>query len=294
MPSRSELSRRQFLAGTAGLVVASVAANAFVIEPARISVTRHRFGSGTGSASIRVTQLSDLHLQSVGGHEERLAHILTDLRPHLIVVTGDAIDRADNLAILDRFLALLPPVPKLAILGNWEYWGQVDLAALTRVYAKWNCRLLRNESTVLSFDHHDLVVTGLDDLVGGRPDTTAAFAGLGATVNHLLLAHCPIHRDVYRAATSLGQQPVQASADARAHPVPQLMLAGHTHGGQIAPFGLAPFRPRGSGRYVSGWYRDAPTAMYVSRGLGTSIIRARLGAVPEVAHFEWALAERSG
>lgn len=294
MPSSRSptLSRRQWLAGTAGLVAAGSAANAFAIEPGRVVVTRHRVGNGTASTPIRITQLSDLHLQSVGAHEERIARAVAELQPNLVVVTGDAIDRADSLAVLNDFLALLPPVPKLAILGNWEYWGHVDRAALTRTYAKWNCRLLCNESTVLSFGNRNLVVTGLDDLVGGRPDSAAAFADLGAAPNHLLLAHCPMHRDIYRATLPRAPHTVGAAKPEPAvfPPVPQLMLAGHTHGGQIAPFGWAPIRPRGSGRYVSGWYRDAPTAMYVSRGLGTSIVPARLGAVPEVAHFEWVLA----
>ncbi|HVE33307.1 MAG TPA: metallophosphoesterase [Gemmatimonadaceae bacterium] len=286
------MSRRQWLAGAASIAAASAAANAFAIEPGRVAVTRHRVGSATGSVPLRVTQLSDLHLRSVGAHEERIAHAVTELQPHLVVVTGDAIDRAGNLGMLDRFLALIPHVPKLAILGNWEYWGHVDRGALTRVYEKWNCRLLCNESTVVAFASRDLVVTGLDDLVGGRPDSAAAFAGLGAMPNHLLLAHCPMHRDVYRAGLPSGSQPVGVSkaSPAASAAVPQIMLAGHTHGGQIAPFGWAPIRPRGSGRYVSGWYNDAPTSMYVSRGLGTSVVPARLGAVPEIAHFEWALA----
>jgi predicted MPP superfamily phosphohydrolase len=281
------LSRRQWIASAAGVAVTAAATNAFAVEPGRVAVTRHRVGSTTGSTPIRLTQLSDLHLRSIGQHEERIAHAVAELQPQLIVLTGDAIDRADNVALLDRFLALLPPVPKLAILGNWEYWGGVDRAALTRAYANWNCRLLCNESTVMSFGPHDLVVTGLDDLVGGRPDTGAAFADVGASPNHLRLAHCPMHRDVYRSTTP----PLEPRANVtRTLPVPRVMLAGHTHGGQIAPLGWAPFRPPGSGRYVAGWYRDDPTAMYVSRGLGTSIVPARLGAVPEVAHFDWVLA----
>lgn len=286
----SQLSRRQWIASAAGIVVAGAATNAFAIEPERVDVTRHRLGSATGSTPTRLTQLSDLHLRSIGRHEERIAHTVAALQPQLILLTGDAIDRAGNLAILDRFLALLPPVPKLAILGNWEYWGGVDQAMLKRVYAKWNGRLLRNETTVLSFDQHRLVVTGLDDLIGGRPDSTAAFADVGVAPNHLLLAHCPMHRDVYRAAMPLELR-TDKSSTARVHasfPVPHVMLAGHTHGGQIAPLGWAPLRPRGSGRYVRGWYRDGPTAMYVSRGLGTSVVPARVGAVPEIAHFEWA------
>jgi predicted MPP superfamily phosphohydrolase len=65
------------------------------------------------------------------------------------------------------------------------------------------------------------------------------------------------------------------------------MLSGHTHGGQVAPFGRPLYRPRGSGRYVSGWYRDADRVpMYVSRGIGTSVVPIRLGAVPEIAVFD--------
>jgi predicted MPP superfamily phosphohydrolase len=70
---------------------------------------------------------------------------------------------------------------------------------------------------------------------------------------------------------------------------PRWMLAGHTHGGQIAPLGVPLMRPRGSGRYVSGWYRDPAPPMYVSRGIGTSVIPARYRARPEVAVFEWGL-----
>jgi predicted MPP superfamily phosphohydrolase len=65
------------------------------------------------------------------------------------------------------------------------------------------------------------------------------------------------------------------------------MLAGHTHGGQIRFFGFAPVLPRGSGGYVSGWYRGrSRLPMYVSRGIGTSLLRARFGAPPEIPVFE--------
>jgi hypothetical protein len=65
-----------------------------------------------------------------------------------------------------------------------------------------------------------------------------------------------------------------------------LMLSGHTHGGQVQIFGCAPRVPRGSGRYREGWYEDAGPVMYVSRGVGTSVLPVRLGARPEVSFFE--------
>jgi predicted MPP superfamily phosphohydrolase len=144
----------------------------------------------------------------------------------------------------------------------------------------------------LRVEGRNVLVTGLDALVGGTPDPARALAGSEPTPNHLLLAHCPAQRDRMRWERV---RPVSTARVAEGPEVdlapyrPQWMLAGHTHGGQIAPFGLAVIRPRGSGRYVSGWYRDAVPALYVSRGLGTSFVRARYRATPEIASFEWSL-----
>jgi uncharacterized protein len=66
------------------------------------------------------------------------------------------------------------------------------------------------------------------------------------------------------------------------------VLSGHTHGGQVAPFGLATILPRGCGRYVAGWYRDeGGPPMYVSRGIGTSLVPVRIGATPELVVIDW-------
>jgi predicted MPP superfamily phosphohydrolase len=60
------------------------------------------------------------------------------------------------------------------------------------------------------------------------------------------------------------------------------VISGHTHGGQIAPFGHALYTPAGSGRYVKGWYRKGNNSMYVMRGIGTAHFPIRLGASPEL------------
>ena len=65
-----------------------------------------------------------------------------------------------------------------------------------------------------------------------------------------------------------------------------LCLSGHTHGGQIALAGWAPFRPVGSGRFVAGFYDVPGCRLYVSRGVGTSVLPLRWGAAPEVAVFD--------
>jgi predicted MPP superfamily phosphohydrolase len=77
------------------------------------------------------------------------------------------------------------------------------------------------------------------------------------------------------------RSPDAAAVDTRA----SLCLAGHTHGGQIALFGLPLWTPRGSGDFVAGRYDLAMCPLYVSRGIGTSIAPVRFGARPEIAVF---------
>lgn len=266
------LTRRRFLGTALAAGAGLAAANAFGVQPNRVTITRHRIGPATGH-TVRVVQLTDLHLRDVGFHEHRVAKAVAEQRPDLLLLTGDSIDRRDRLPQLAEFLAELPTATHaLAILGNWEHWAGVDLRALAGVYGRRGIQLLRNESVALRFPAGQLLVTGLDDLVGGRPDLAAATRGTGPAPDHLLIAHCPAQRDTLGALE------------------PSVLLSGHTHGGQLRLAGWAPFVPQGSGRYLSGWYRGGGPDLYVSRGLGTSVVPARVGAPPEVAVFDWALA----
>lgn len=275
------LSRRQWLAAAAGTAAIAAGAYAFGVGPRRLTVTRHAVDGERGPV-LRLVQLSDLHLRAMDRHAERIAEVVHELQPDLLVLTGDAIDRADGGPLLSTFLTLLPPAAnRIAILGNWEHWARLDLADVRRRYERASWILLQDESIRCSHQGRTVQVTGLDDLVGGRPDVAHALADATVMPNHLLLAHCPMHREAFLATV--------ASRGAR-DLVPQLMLSGHTHGGQLALGGWAPMRPPGSGRYVAGWYRDAATALYVSRGLGTSVVPARFGAPPEIAVFDWRLA----
>jgi predicted MPP superfamily phosphohydrolase len=267
------MNRRRFLAALAGGAFVATGVDAFAVEPGRVTVTRHTFGSGDGPV-LRLVQLADLHLHAVGGHEAEVARAATGLRPDLVLCTGDMIERTEDLPLLDAFLGLLDPhTPKLGIYGNWERWAQIGPAWLAEVYGRHRARLLVNETFTGEHEGRPYAITGLDDLVRGRPDLARATEGVDPGPNHLLLEHCPAFRDAIAGGTG-----------------PSWMLAGHTHGGQITLFGWAPFRPRGSGRYVEGWYRDARPVMYVCRGIGTVGVPARFFAPPEVAAFDWRLA----
>lgn len=279
------MNRRRFLVvagGAAAAAGAGVGGYAGFVEPRHAQFTRHAANVRTSAAQRQVTlvQISDLHLRSVGAMHRDIAARVNAMRPDLLLFTGDSVDRADGLPELARLLGLFHGrTPAYAILGNWEHWSGVDLAGLRDVYRRANCRLLVNESAVVNVRDRALRVTGLDDLIGGRPDPRRAFAGGEQADAHVLLAHCPEHRDRLAA-------PVDPFGRAAAAPDITMMLAGHTHGGQVSVLGWTPVLPPGSGRYVRGWFRDAGAVpLYVSRGIGTSVVPVRFGSPPEVAVF---------
>jgi predicted MPP superfamily phosphohydrolase len=285
------MRRRRFLALSAGGAAAAlvgVGGYGALVEPGAVRFTRHVSRPRTSREQREVTfvQISDLHLQHVGPMHRRIAARVNAIRPDFVVFTGDSVDRRDRLGTLAELLSRFDPrTPKYAILGNWEHWSGVDLDGLASVYRAANCRLLVNESAEHRAEGRTVLLTGLDDLVGGRPDPAAAMAGAPRADAHLLLAHCPEHRD------RLGDVPPPTPFQPTAAAVTDLsritlMLSGHTHGGQVNLFGWTPVLPRGSGRYVRGWFRgDGGVPLYVSRGIGTSVAPVRIGSPPDVAVF---------
>ncbi|TGE08842.1 metallophosphoesterase [Hymenobacter fodinae] len=244
----------------------------FFIEVNEFTITE----SIAGTPHLRVIQLSDLHLRSISYQLTRLTKKINELKPDLLCITGDAIDKAENIQLLNSFLQLLHlDIQKVAILGNWEYWGKVDLVNLASIYESNNCRLLINQTALYRFGNKTIAVTGLDDYVGGRPDLPAALQTHTSSDYHIILNHCPEYTDIITA---------QLEKDRKA----DFILSGHTHGGQINLFGFIPFLPQGSGKYVKGWYQEDTTKLYVSKGVGTSLVPVRFGARAEIALFTMA------
>ena len=194
--------------------------------------------------------------------ERKLLKILEQRRPDIVILLGDVVDGPGDLLDLERFLNALPSNQRIAIFGNWEYWGGIDHEALRGVYAKHGVRLLIN-------DCHAGIV-GLDDSTAGQPDLKVALDRCQSATPDvspfLLLQHSP----GFFENTALDKKSFALS------------LSGHTHGGQIAIFGFAPWTPPGSGSFVAGEYSTRFGRLYVTRGIGTSVIPLRLGARPEI------------
>ena len=121
----SSLSRRTLLRRAclvAGTVPLAAAIDGVAITPRRLVTSTHSFGQAASTDRLRIVQVSDLHVHGIGTLERQLLEQLHESQADLIVITGDSIDRAGSLPLLDRLLGEFPRSPRvLAILGNWEY-----------------------------------------------------------------------------------------------------------------------------------------------------------------------------
>jgi uncharacterized protein len=175
--------------------------------------------------------------------------------------------------LLNDFLQLIDKkIKKAAVLGNWEYQGNVNLAELKEVYTANNCDLLINQTMQYPFQNKTVSITGVDDYLHGDPDFNSAVKEYKKSDYHIVLNHCPQYSDNISA-----QMKNDINVD--------FILSGHTHGGQINLFGFIAYLPKGCGKYLKGWYNNNNPKMYVSKGIGTGIIAARFRARAEIAIF---------
>lgn len=253
-----------------GFVVATAAScYATLIEPNWIQVSPIKVGEEVGAESIKIAHLSDLHLSSFGYRERYVLEISKELQPDVVVLSGDIVEAPQKLSVLDQFLSSLSGRIKVAVLGNWEHWGDVDLNALRSLYEARGVDLLVNEVKEYRLrSGKTLTVAGLDDSTGGRPNVEVLKRLEGKDGMRLVIQHSPGWFD-------------RAEVGNRSRKF-DLCLSGHTHGGQVTLFGLPVWTPRGSGSYVAGLYQTSVCPLYVSRGVGTSILPIRFFSRPEM------------
>lgn len=224
-----------------------------------------------GPQRLRVAVLTDFHYDPL--HEaEFFARIVAETNatgPDLVLLLGDFISEvAAPAADLTPILAQLhAPLGIKAVLGNHDCWhGPVQIA---KHLERQGIEVLRNRLVRFPTADGELCLAGLDSVWGGNPDPRVLRALRPG--ERLLMAH---HEPDF-----IDELP-PALRDKIA-----LQVSGHTHGGQIcAPGGVVLQRPSYGERYSRGLYRLSPqTQLYVSRGLGTVGIHARLFCRPEIA-----------
>jgi len=215
-------------------------------------------GLSAAAAPLRLAQLSDLHLRAIRPRHEDLLLALEEWAPDAILLTGDCVSSAgETWTQTARFMERLHArCGVYACRGNWEVKNDAPSPdALRRMCADAGVALLMNESRVLRVNDALLRIVGLDDIVLGWPDFAAALETDGQDVDYtVLLAHAPL---------SVQLLPPEARVD--------LVLSGHTHGGQIRVPGLwRRLLPRCTGGLSDGLHRVAGRWVYVNRGFGYS------------------------
>jgi predicted MPP superfamily phosphohydrolase len=218
---------------------------------------------------FRLVQLSDLHVGPTirGSWVNKVVERTNTARPDLVAITGDLVDSSVHRLLPEvRILQHLKATHGVFfVTGNHEYYSGATpwITALKEM----GLDVLMNEHRIITHNGAELVVAGVPDLRGGRfdpshePDPGRAVADAPDGLVRILFAHQPVMAD----------QVQQYGYD--------LMIAGHTHGGQFFPGTLLVhlFQP-----YVAGLHTIGEMLLYVSRGTGYWGPPLRIGAPSEI------------
>jgi predicted MPP superfamily phosphohydrolase len=218
---------------------------------------------------LRIVQLSDIHhgLFTPIEDVERAVSLANLLRPDLVALTGDYVTLSPTYIwpVARALGKLRARLGVFAVLGNHDF--HVDPEEITRALRAQRVRVLRNAHFAVRTRAATLWMLGVDDLWWGSNDLPAALATVPQRGVKVLLCHNPL--GVHEAAE---------------HGI-DLVLSGHTHGGQVRlpVVGSVYGRSKLGLRFVEGWNRLNGTQIYVSRGIGKVLLPMRLGCPPEIS-----------
>lgn len=230
--------------------------------------------------------LSDLHSSPIvsKGHLQSAAELLMTAKPDMIALTGDFIGHTFRFPgephhdfdpqyvghIVDAFSGLQAPHGIYGVLGNHDFWsGPEAVQVLIRDFEDgFGVQWLRNRSVRLEQGGDHIVLAGVDDYWQDSCSPGDALKDIPEEMVRILLSHNPEVNEILYPS----------------HKV-DLILSGHTHGGQIKlPFIGAPFQAGVRKRkYMEGLARDGERQTYVTRGVGHLVVPIRLLCPPEVS-----------
>jgi len=232
-----------------------------------------------GFDGYRIAFLTDTHVApSVRRdfHAEIVAQV-NRFDPDVILLGGDFVTFHRHIPLIaERLLPALRARDGIfAILGNHDYWaGAAEIESSMRAAG---VQFITNRSIGIERGGAILPIAGIDEVYRGEPDFERAFAGLDPAGPAIAVSH---HPDI-----------IDLAAGRRI----DLLLCGHTHGGQIRfPFfGAVVVPSRHEAEFAFGFHRVRNVLMYVSRGIG-AIPPVRILCRPEVATFVLRRGSRNG
>jgi predicted MPP superfamily phosphohydrolase len=256
---------------------------AVLVEPTWLEVNHLQISvaGGPPAGRLRIVQLSDFHFQR-RVPEKYIEHCIRSANaevPDLVALTGDYVHKGPRFVdrVAEMLSHLAAPLGVYAVLGNHDHAVRNSLGLRTypRLHQKiadslsrHGIRVLHNELLTIEHNGGRYQISGVDDLWSRRCRPDLALAQLDSRLPHVMLAHHP--------------RTIELLAGKRC----DLMLSGHTHGGQIHTrrFG-SPMLGRKMKRYAAGLYSVAEGHLYVNKGVGYGL-KIRYNRRPEIAVFD--------
>lgn len=254
------------------------------IEPYRIQVRDielHYPDLPPAFDGYMILHLSDLHIRKLGKLERRTMELLRQREVDTCFITGDVTAEPRASDVFRRVCsAIKHRDPIYMVLGNSEHKPWVDTETLVEALSFQGLRILVNSNSAIHRDQDSIHVAGIDDPYSKLGDIDAAFAGIDPGSFIVLLAHCP----------SAAPAGFEKGAD--------LVLSGHTHGGQVRIPGINWYwtHMRANKELNDGLYTPSDIShilrrdvgnrvLFVHRGIGTSRIYIRLSCPPEIVYI---------
>lgn len=245
------------------------------IEPYRLRIDTVSFQTAFPE-SLKIVQISDIQISAhfTTDHLKKVVAETNAQDPDIVLFTGDLYEiyaeYHDDKALIDTLSAIEAWYGKFAVWGNRDYGGGAA-GQYESILQQSGFQLLRNEAVAIMLDNGGvLLLAGMDDAVWGNPDITSILKEFQAAEYpfSILMTHEPDTADSY---SDIGFN---------------LIVAGHSHGGQVnVPF-LPKMTTSMAEKYVNGLYQlNEHTSLYVNSGIGTSRYPIRFGVVPEITVF---------
>jgi len=277
------MNRRRFIKIVTGAVGVSAAAGvatplyAHYVEPYWLSVEKHKLHFPDVSkppVGLRIIQLSDIHRSGIvpDSYIIRCVSEVNSLKPNMVVLTGDYITLSRKWA--DGLNNVLKPLTaKLGVyacLGNHDggNWAGFGTSSIKEELEKAGIQVLVNERVNLVWHGREFSLVGLGDLLARQFAPQTVLKGTSEDQFTIALSHNP---DTLR-------QLEEYHAN--------LILCGHTHGGQVnIPLIGPPILPVEDKQYSAGFYKLGDKLVYVNRGVGL-LKKVRFNCRPEIACFD--------
>jgi hypothetical protein len=244
-----------------------------LIEPRWIEVTHHDVylkRLPPEFDGFKILHLTDLHARFWGWREQRVTDWVAQQDAGLVAVTGDVMVHPFRGADVTRLMtALNHRLPVWFVLGNHDVRDNSHLPDLLQEWREQGIHVLRNDHQRIERNGSALFLVGVDDPHLFLANLSKSLKDVPQDACKILLAHSS---DVYEEA---------------AHAGVDLILSGHTHGGQVRlPFigALIANTRKAPRRYAAGLFKVAEhTQLFVSRGIGHSTLPMRFLCRPQIA-----------